>query len=590
MDYCYQNVTTGAVDNWQSNPISGESPITSQKHAWSNDFVDVMTVLRDYHFSFLGPAGGHEWDGNQTLLHEMKRTLGYNLHIANCSWPDTIRLGESFNVSLVMTNSGAAPCCHSFPVELALCASDGTPVWTNRLAVDLSEVRPGMVYTNIESVTVDCVPAGDWSVRVGVIDPRWGRPGVRLQNVGEDANVRYELGTISVAPHPPSVAVMANHLDMDIAGLTEAEVQRAKQRLHIAYGHTSHGSQVTDGMSGLVGFANGGGKGMTLPADIFAWDNGGSGGALDLHDEAMGGDVGYYPQWYNNTQNYLDNAAHTDVNVIVWSWCGQMPGKYDSGTLTNEYLLPMSMLETNYPGVVFVYMTGHVDIWADDNQKAACKAIRDYCAANNKVLYDFSDIECYDPDGVFYEYVHDSCDYYTEPGSGVQGNWATAWQATHTEDVDWYACSAAHSQALNANQKAYAAWSLWCKLAADLDRDGISDAWEETHGGVHCFAGGTHDYDGDTVPDAHEFAADTNPTNAASLFEIVSVSNATAMAFHFASSSNRTYGLQGCNSLATGSWVHVAGATNHHGTGGEDELRDTNDPPMGPFYRLRATR
>jgi len=252
MDYCYQNVTTGSVDNWQSSPISGESPMTTQKLAWSNDFADVMTVLGDYHFSFLGPAGGHEWNGNQSQLNEMKRTLGYNLHIARCSWPDTIRLGEPFAVSLVMTNSGAAPCYHSFPVELALCASDGAPVWTNRLSIDLREVRPGMLYTNIERVTVDCVPAGDWSVRVGVVDPRWGRPGIRLQNVGEDANVRYELGAVAVAPHPPSVAVVANHLDMDIAGLTEAEVQRAKQCLHIAYGHTSHGSQVTDGMSGLV--------------------------------------------------------------------------------------------------------------------------------------------------------------------------------------------------------------------------------------------------------------------------------------------------------------------------------------------------
>jgi len=156
--------------------------------------------------------------------------------------------------------------------------------------------------------------------------------------------------------------------------------------------------------------------------------------------------------------------------------------------------------------------------------------------------------------------------------------------------VDWYSCGAAHSQPLNANQKAYAAWSLWCKLAADLDRDGILDAWEQEHGGVHCFAGGAHDHDGDMVPDAHEFAADTNPTNSASRFEIVSVSNATAMALRFASSSNCTYGLQGRDSLETGSWVYVAGATNHHGTGGEDELCDTNDPPMGPFYRLRVNR
>ena len=44
-------------------------------------------------------------------------------------------------------------------------------------------------------------------------------------------------------------------------------------------------------------------------------------------------------------------------------------------------------------------------------------------------------------------------------------NWATEWQASHTLNVDWYQCSAAHSQALNGNQKAYAAWHLWARLA-----------------------------------------------------------------------------------------------------------------------------
>jgi hypothetical protein len=31
--------------------------------------------------------------------------------------------------------------------------------------------------------------------------------------------------------------------------------------------------------------------------------------------------------------------------------------------------------------------------------------------------------------------------------------------------VDWYDCSSAHSEPLNANMKAYAAWWLWARLA-----------------------------------------------------------------------------------------------------------------------------
>lgn len=264
-------------------------------------------------------------------------------------------------------------------------------------------------------------------------------------------------------------ALIIDHRHTDITKLTEAQINRAKSVLHIAYGHTSHGSQLTTGMSSLVGFANGGGKGLTLPANIFAWNNGGTGGALDLHDKAMDGDVGYYPAWVNNTKAYLNNPANADVNVVIWSWCGQMTGKFTSGKLASEYLAPMTALEAEYPNVIFVYMTGHVDIGSDANQKAACQAIRDYCMANNKVLYDFADIEHYDQDGSYFEYVNDNCDVFASPGSGSTGNWATSWQGNHAKGVDWYDCSSAHSKPLNANQKAYAAWALWCALGADLE-------------------------------------------------------------------------------------------------------------------------
>ena len=91
--------------------------------------------------------------------------------------------------------------------------------------------------------------------------------------------------------------------------------------------------------------------------------------------------------------------------------------------------------------------------------------IRDYCTDNDKILYDFADIESYDPDGTFYEFPNDSCDYYESASGPLLGNWAIEWQNSHTEGVDWYNCTSAHSQPLNANRKAYAAWWLWARLA-----------------------------------------------------------------------------------------------------------------------------
>lgn len=381
-------------------------------------------------------------------------------------------------------------------------------------------------------------------------------------------------------------SLVIDHRHTDVTKLAQTQISRAKSVLHIGYGHTSHGSQLTDGMSGLVGFANGGGKGLALSKNAFAWNNGGTGGALDLHDYAMGGDVGYYPDWVNNTRAYLNNPANSNVNVIIWSWCGQMTSKFESGRLTNEYLAPMSMLEISYPNVIFVYMTGHVDIWEDASQKAACQAIRDYCIANDKVLYDFADIEHYDPDGNYYEYVDDNCGVYASAGSGLYGNWATSWQGSHAVGVDWYQCSSAHSQALNANQKAYAAWALWSALAADFDRDGLPDEWEESYGGTHLFGAGTNDYDNDTMTDWEEYVATTVPTNAASRFEILSMSaTRDSCTLTFLSSASRVYALSSSDDLKSGLWSAVDGLTNKAGTGMMMSLTDTNSVPFRA-YRL----
>lgn len=259
--------------------------------------------------------------------------------------------------------------------------------------------------------------------------------------------------------------LIIDHTCTDITLIPQSAIEQAKSTLHIAYGHTSHGSQLTTGMDGLVAFANNGGLGLSLPDNIFAYNNGGTDGALDLHNNAMSGDVGYYPDWVQNTRAYLDDSAHADVNVIIWSWCGQVDDKYAAGRLESEYLTPMAQLEAEYPYVDFVYMTGHVDIWDDADNKAANETIRDYCMDNDKILYDFADIERYDPDGAYYEYVNDDCDYYDGPGGNYLGNWATEWQNTHDEGTDWYNCSSAHSEPLNANQKAYAAWWLWASLS-----------------------------------------------------------------------------------------------------------------------------
>ena len=277
----------------------------------------------------------------------------------------------------------------------------------------------------------------------------------------------------SDTPHAISAeSIIIDHTCTRLDRIPLEAINQAKATLHIAYGHTSHGSQLVTGMKGLLFW-----KGST-----FAFNNGSTKDTLDLRDNPFPPDyidLGYpdFITWARVTSEYLD--ANPIINVVIWSWCGQVSSSTEDNI--NTYLNLMNTLEKEHPNVYFVYMTGHLDgSGLSGNLNIRNEQIRQYCRAKNKILYDFADIESYDPDGLFYGDKHatDGCNYdFNNDGMTSQSrddpslpippdkNWAIDWQNSHERGVDWYDCFAAHTQILNANRKAYAAWWLWARLA-----------------------------------------------------------------------------------------------------------------------------
>lgn len=251
-------------------------------------------------------------------------------------------------------------------------------------------------------------------------------------------------------------------------------IDSAKKQLVIAYGHTSHGSQIITGMEGLDHFM----ASHDYTSGLFTFNSDGSDGALELHDTPFEDayDLGNpdFTSWASATRKYLN--ANSNIKVIMWSWCGE--ASWASTDDIDGYLSLMSELENDFPDVKFVYMTGHLDgTGAEGQLNQNNNRIRNYCTSNKKILFDFADIESYDPEGTvnYMElYANDNCDY--TASNGDSKNWATDWMASHTENVDWYACDAAHTQALNGNRKAYAAWWLFARLAGWEPDGGTSDA------------------------------------------------------------------------------------------------------------------
>jgi len=125
--------------------------------------------------------------------------------------------------------------------------------------------------------------------------------------------------------------------------------------------------------------------------------------------------------------------------------------------------------------VHFVFMTGHAQGQGEGGFiHTANEQIRAHCRANNRILFDFADIENYDPDGVYYydRPMWDNLDY--TDASYRDSNWADEWIAANPADelaqLTSNCPSCAHSDSpseatLNCVLKGRAVWWMFTRLA-----------------------------------------------------------------------------------------------------------------------------
>ena len=191
-----------------------------------------------------------------------------------------------------------------------------------------------------------------------------------------------------------SQAIIIDHACTDITKIPDSWINQVKSSLKIHYAHTSHGEQPLEGFSRLMA-AN--------PKYNYYPDN----CNVPITPEYMSLMDGQY--YDSSCETYISpdlfwegelGLAMTrsvlnsfDVNISMWAWCTQL--NYYTQAEVQVYLNNMAQLESEYPGVTFVYMTGNAQSEEDQNRYDRNNQIRAYCRQNNKILFDFADLDCW---------------------------------------------------------------------------------------------------------------------------------------------------------------------------------------------------
>ncbi|MBN1371844.1 MAG: hypothetical protein JW987_07875 [Anaerolineaceae bacterium] len=245
----------------------------------------------------------------------------------------------------------------------------------------------------------------------------------------------------------PSIVV--DHRHTDITKIPDYWLTEAK-KLMVHYAHTSHGSQVLTGLQWLEG-TNNSKYNVDISTSLYPTDT----TAMRFYDgNNYGGNNYITPEMYWATTDGINHTRSVvspgQFDYSLWTWCGQMS---DSSTNVTGYLNVLTQLESDYPSTRFIYYTGHTDgsapgseLWANNNQ------VRSYVNANAKILFDFADIESYDPAGNFYPNATDSCP------------WCSTWCSTHDCGPELIP-DCAHSHDLQCKLKGQAFWWLMARLA-----------------------------------------------------------------------------------------------------------------------------
>ncbi len=238
-------------------------------------------------------------------------------------------------------------------------------------------------------------------------------------------------------------ALIIDHECTDLSAIPANWIDSVKGNCDMHYAHTSHGGQLCVGAdriesdNSFYAYENGWCE-LPVVANTFCVFDGQETHSYIYPEEYWGESDGM-----DLTRDVLEH--NSSIHYSAFAWCGQL---YDeTPAYVNAYLDSMTSLETEFPGVTFIYFTSHTQYDGGDygaNRFHNNNLIRNYCNTNNKVLFDFGDIDAwwYNPVSEEWEFSSYEYDFETipieHPQYGIEEEAHTSYENCEHKGIAWW--------------------------------------------------------------------------------------------------------------------------------------------------------
>ncbi len=244
-----------------------------------------------------------------------------------------------------------------------------------------------------------------------------------------------------------TTSFIIDHTNTDLSKIPIEYIDAVKRDLWWSYLRLSHGYQLISGME-MIEDNN--------PEYNVEINNDFSCNSTDR----LCGYTYYYPNysfWKDGgidvVRDLLNN--HPQINVFAFAWCSHLDSYSEDDV--NLYLTSMNTLEQEYPNITFVYMTGTADATSSTgsagyNRYLRNEQIREYCKNNDKILFDFADLDAWWFNSTSEQWEHSTYEYNGVDVPIEHPQWAINTTCSHTSPA-------------SCENKGKASWWLMARIA-----------------------------------------------------------------------------------------------------------------------------